>query len=141
MRHVIATMLDQFKFQRRQNDPNYQAWHLKPEREPASMAHELPHLNMIADPTSHWVDALQCFHSLQLESGFDLMRSGLGPQTAADLQNLQVAQDHRGSTLGSPPYPPPTPVPVHHEPRHVEPWNNPLSTIPGAPFPMKLPGM
>jgi len=132
--HITASWKDWWKRQRKLDDPAYLArHHLMGSAAPDPLARQLPHGNLVVDPIADWSNALQQFHSWQLSSGFDLLRDGMQPQTASDLQNVNAAKEHQAVPTGVPPFQPMPPQPVVFD----RPWHtgicDPMSTIPGGP--------
>jgi hypothetical protein len=58
--------------------------------EPADLTQPVIH------PLDHLAQAEQTFHDYQLQTGMDYLKSGYIPQTAAELQNLQTAEQETG---------------------------------------------
>lgn len=88
----------------------------------------LPHAGLVVDPFASYASAQEDYRAFQVSSGFDLMHSGVAPQTAADVQNFNAAQDAIRAD--------PTAMP--HDPMHAapldQPWHAPFAGDPLAPM-------
>ena len=109
---------------------------------PVNPATELPHTQLLNDPMLDWAKVQEKFANWQIGNGQELMNSGLGPQSAADERNLNLAQEQLGQQfvpttiplVASTVIPQPTP--------YKNSFNDPFSTVPGGTGfnPLKGPG-
>ncbi len=150
MVYIPSTWQDWWRKRKKLEDPHYLTRHFKTTglQQNAVPQHSAgqEHTNLVADPMGQWGASLEAFHSWQVSSGFDILKSGNGIETASDAHNVSLAQEEPTPSLassspvvGPPPAPAAATQPLHRR----DPFNCPFSTIPGAPGPMgppKMPG-
>jgi len=137
MSRVLGSWKDYWRHERWMQNPLSKAkqGHLESLHTSPMLANlDAPHAGLISDPTLDLAHSLERFHSWQVSCGFDLLRGGMQPQTASDLQNLNAAKEHQAGSVSAPLYQPLPPQPAMFDRVwHKEPWHDPMSTIPGGP--------
>ena len=139
---IKATLRDEFRAKRRRElDPlaAAKAQVRSPVHSP-SVSEQVPIARLVTDPVLAQARAEEQFHSYQVATGSELLKTGF-IETAADEQNVRVASEN----LDKPYF-------DHLSPQIANPlakadlqfgrgdvWNNPFSTVPGG-MPFKGPG-
>lgn len=93
--------------------------------------------DLVCDPVSTLATAQFDFADFQYKNGQDILQSGIAPQTAAELQNVQLAQEANALSM----LPPEQPIaPQLQTPPQFQNFSanrmrplDPLSTVPGGP--------
>ncbi len=141
MARITATIGDWWRRRRQLENPAFLSRHNvklgNPNAETATLTDRVPHL--ITDPVSDQAGAEFRFYNDQLIAGQDLLQSGMGPQTAADVQNIAAVQSN---TLAANPIAaiPETPGPLSAGPVLPGPGLQPIAAQdPLAPPPIQDP--
>lgn len=92
-----------------------------------------PYEGLVSDPMLEWGKAFEKYQDFQARSGSEIMRSGIEPQTSADLDNVRTAQEQANQQdFPRDMMAPPEAYQPFMQPRFFEPFNNPFSTVPGG---------